>query len=261
MQTTQTLPLNYEGNEVRVVIGEDGETWWVASDVCRILDYPYKNTTHIVNRLTEEDERGRRLTTTPGGQQEVVTINEFGLYRLVMGSRKPEAKSFQRWVYHEVLPTIRKTGSYSITGAGTTDAAIFAGHLASMEERINARIDKVLGSITDILQKIYQKAAHTLQAIDWITSWGDPDGDVSRFVSERCYMDALQWEDKASLFDAYVSFCEEAGYKHRPYDGFFKTLYNLSRFGTAKPKNKQIDKKTIKIVMGIGLKTKNTNQE
>jgi prophage antirepressor-like protein len=67
----------------------------------------------------EDDEKGTAIVSTPGGEQEMLTVTEPGLYRLLSKSRKPIAKRFQRWVFHQVLPSIRKTGSYSLPQAET----------------------------------------------------------------------------------------------------------------------------------------------
>ena len=100
--------LAFEGKPVRVVM-ENGEPWWVAADVCEVLGIDKHR--DAVSRL-DEDERGSVLVDTLGGRQEVASINEAGLYTLILRSRKPQAKAFKRWVTHEVLPTIRKTGIY-----------------------------------------------------------------------------------------------------------------------------------------------------
>lgn len=86
----------------------DGEPWFVAADVCAALDL----TTEQTRRL-DDDEKGLHSTQTPSGVQQMTIINESGLYALILGSRKPEAKPFKRWVTGEVLPAIRKTGGYS----------------------------------------------------------------------------------------------------------------------------------------------------
>lgn len=85
----------------------DNEPWFVASDVCRALEIAPTAT-----RRLDDDEKGMRSTQTPGGKQEMAVVNESGLYSLVLGSRKPEAKVFKRWITHDVIPTIRKTGGY-----------------------------------------------------------------------------------------------------------------------------------------------------
>ena len=99
-----------EFGEVRVVI-IDGEPWFVAADVCRILELD--DVSKAVSRL-DDDEKGTNLIPTRGGEQSMLIVNEPGLYRLIFSSRKPEAKKFQRWVTHEVLPSIRQTGSYNL---------------------------------------------------------------------------------------------------------------------------------------------------
>lgn len=93
---------------VRTLI-KDGEPWFVAADVCSALDI--RNNRDAVSRL-DEDEKGVASTDTPGGEQQMSIVNKPGLYSLVLGSRKPEAKAFKRWITHEVIPQIRKTGAY-----------------------------------------------------------------------------------------------------------------------------------------------------
>lgn len=93
-------------------IARDGEPWFVAADVCRALDV--SDTWNALQRL-DDDEKGTCSISTPGGKQDMSIINEPGLYTLVLGSRKPEARAFKRWITHEVIPSIRKTGSYSAT--------------------------------------------------------------------------------------------------------------------------------------------------
>ena len=107
-------PFQFEGRQVRVITDEQGEPWFVAADVCACL--AIRNPSDALNRL-DDDEKGLGQTETPGGEQSMSTVNEAGLYNLVLGSRKPEARRFKRWVTHEVLPAIRRTGRYSIPGA------------------------------------------------------------------------------------------------------------------------------------------------
>lgn len=90
-------------------IEQNGEPWFIARDVCECLSIgKYRD---AVSRL-EEDERGSVEVDTPGGRQGMTAINEYGLYNLILSSRKPEAKEFKRWITHEVIPAIRKTGGY-----------------------------------------------------------------------------------------------------------------------------------------------------
>lgn len=91
----------------------NGEPWFVAKDVCVALGIEYHR--DALTRL-DEDERGSLLLDTLGGKQTTGAINESGLYHLIFQSRKPEAKAFRKWVTNDVLPSIRRTGSYSSNG-------------------------------------------------------------------------------------------------------------------------------------------------
>lgn len=104
------VPFAFGDNLVRVIEDENGNPWFVAKDVCKILEIEkYRD---AVNRL-DEDERGSEIVDTPGGPQTMTTLSESGLYALVFRSRKPEAKIFSKWVRSEVLPAIRRTGQYT----------------------------------------------------------------------------------------------------------------------------------------------------
>lgn len=99
---------------VRTVI-VDGEIYFVAADVCKILGI--KNVTQAVNRLDKDERAMFNIGRSPinGGGGETNCVNESGLYHLIFMSRKPAAKKFRKWVTSEVLPSIRKTGSYSVS--------------------------------------------------------------------------------------------------------------------------------------------------
>jgi prophage antirepressor-like protein len=124
-------PFAFEGHQVRVITDEQGEPWFVAADVCACL--AIRNPSDALNRL-DDDEKGLGLTETPGGNQSMTTVNEPGLYALVLGSRKPEARRFKRWVTHEVLPTIRRTGHYAVPGMAPAPAAL----PADKQDRVSA---------------------------------------------------------------------------------------------------------------------------
>ena len=97
-----------EFGSVRVV-DKDGDPWFVAKDVCDCLDIG--NSRQALTYL-DEDEKGVTTNDTLGGVQEMSIVSESGLYSLILRSRKPEAKTFKRWIVRDVLPSIRKTGSY-----------------------------------------------------------------------------------------------------------------------------------------------------
>ncbi|MFT8723093.1 MAG: Bro-N domain-containing protein [Acetobacter malorum] len=104
------IPFSFEEHAVRVLT-RDGEPWFVLADVCGVLEHT--NSRVVAERL-DEDEKGVSSVYTPGGPQEMSIINESGLYNLIFTSRKPEARRFRKWVTGEVLPAIRKTGSYGL---------------------------------------------------------------------------------------------------------------------------------------------------
>lgn len=123
-------------------VEQDGEPWFVAADVCRALDLV--NTADSLNRL-DNDEKYRFNLGLPGG--DTWCVNEPGLYSLVLGSRKPEAKAFKRWITHEVLPSIRKNGVYILPTVKqrslTTDDYLKAAAIVSGCR--NERMPYVLG--------------------------------------------------------------------------------------------------------------------
>ena len=102
---------NEQFGAVRITL-IDGEPWFAASDVCKALEI--KNAPQALSRL-EEDERFTTIISNDSaasGKSKLSFVNEAGLYSLILSSRKPEAKAFKRWVTHEVIPAIRKTGGY-----------------------------------------------------------------------------------------------------------------------------------------------------
>ena len=107
---------------VRIIL-QDNEPWFVAKDVCECLAISKHR--DAISRL-DTDERGSLKVDTLGGKQEMATVNEYGLYSLVLSSRKPEAKEFKRWITHDVLPSLRKYGTYSMNIPRTLPDALKA---------------------------------------------------------------------------------------------------------------------------------------
>ena len=130
MNQTQTAMqiFEYQGNEVRTIQHGD-EVWWVLKDVCRVLSL---STPHKVAERLEEDERNLiPLIDSMGRTQKNTIVNEPGLYSVILRSDKPEAKTFKRWVTHEVLPSIRKTGTYSVGQELTDEEKMAQGLIAA----------------------------------------------------------------------------------------------------------------------------------
>lgn len=103
---------SFEGSQVRTVVRDDGP-WWVLADVCDALGIV--NSRNTASRL-DEDEKGACSLDTPGGPQTMTIVNEPGLYSTILTTRGRSARvqRFKRWLTHEVIPAIRKTGSYSV---------------------------------------------------------------------------------------------------------------------------------------------------
>jgi prophage antirepressor-like protein len=103
------IPFTYNTKQVRV-IEKDGEPWFVAKDVCDILEI--SNGRDAVSRLDDDEKDAVGITDAIGREQQTTIISESGVYALVFTSRKPEAEQFKRWIRKEVLPSIRKHGAY-----------------------------------------------------------------------------------------------------------------------------------------------------
>lgn len=103
----------YQESPVRMQV-IDGQPWFVAKDICDILDL--SNPRKAVAAL-DDDEKGVTTSDTPGGKQQVNIVNESGMYALIFQSRKPAARGFRKWVTSEVLPSIRKFGRYAAVGS------------------------------------------------------------------------------------------------------------------------------------------------
>lgn len=123
--------------KVRTTI-RDGEPWFVAADVCRALEL--SNTTLFVKRL-DEDEKSITLISNEGirGNPNMTIVSEPGLYALVLGSRKPEARAFKHWIMHEVIPSIRKSSGYIAGQSTMSDADLMAKALLVAQRQIEQR--------------------------------------------------------------------------------------------------------------------------
>ena len=126
---------NPEFGQVRTVV-KDGEPWFVAKDVCDALEI--LNPSDALKRL-DYDERAR---FNLGRQGETNMVNEYGLYNLILGSRKPEAKTFKRWITHEVIPSIRKHGGY-LTPAKLEEVLLNPDTIIQLAQNLKAEQERV----------------------------------------------------------------------------------------------------------------------
>ena len=123
----------------------EGEPWFVGKDIATALGY--SDTAQAIRKHIDDEDKGVVESTTPGGKQNITIINESGLYSLMLKSKLPGAKKFKRWVTSEVLPSIRKTGAYSVPGAGRdapADNAMFERLWAELErkQKLNGYVDR-----------------------------------------------------------------------------------------------------------------------
>lgn len=144
--TSEIQSYNFNGAALRTLADENGEPWFVAKDVCDILEI--SNPSDALKRL-DDDERSR---FNLGRQGETNIVNEAGLYVLVLGSRKPEAHEFKRWVTHEVLPQIRKTGGYIPTTDADDDMTILAKAVMIGQRTMEAQKQRIAEQQTRIVE-------------------------------------------------------------------------------------------------------------
>lgn len=163
----------FEGKQLRIV-EQNNEPWFVAKDVCDILgirnisqtingqERTNENGEKYISGGLDDDEKATYTIPTQFGKKEMNTVNEFGLYQLVLKSRKPEAKQFKRWVTHEVIPSIRKTGSYGL------DTSQLSPELQMMNQMFQAMAKNEIE--TKEAKKLALEATQTVNNISNIVS-------------------------------------------------------------------------------------------
>ncbi|NMP58064.1 phage antirepressor KilAC domain-containing protein [Enterococcus mundtii] len=135
MNTPQIF--NFEQNEVRTIL-VNNEPYFVGKDVAEVLGY--SNTQKAVLNHVDEEDKGVTKWDTLGGKQNMTIVNESGLYSLILKSKLPNAKKFKRWVTSEVLPTIRKTGSYTNVPQSFAQALRLAADLEEKNQLLEQQI-------------------------------------------------------------------------------------------------------------------------
>lgn len=145
---------NTQFGQVRT-INKDGAPWFVAADVCRALDLG--QVTNTIRRLDDDEKALISIKGISRGNDQVSIVNEPGLYSLVLGSRKPEAKAFKRWITHEVIPSIRKNGGYIAGQETMTDDELLANALMVAQRKIEAR-DKQIEVQEKQIEAMHPKA-------------------------------------------------------------------------------------------------------
>ncbi|WP_304459252.1 Bro-N domain-containing protein [Alicyclobacillus sendaiensis] len=189
---TDIVEFVYEGHQVRTVL-IDGEPWWVAKDVCNALGHT--NSRVALERL-DDDEKGVSTVYTPGGPQQMAIINEAGLYRLIFTSRVDEAERFKRWVSHEVLPSIRRTGMYAVPQSPMAIEDLIILQAQSVKE-LKAKVAE--------LEEKTRVAMARIDIFDNVNIIGDPKQRLNAMIRKYAARNGLTyqqgWRDFRTAFN------------------------------------------------------------
>lgn len=164
MSTDIVQPFDFKGYKVRTLTFETGQTWWVLKDVCEVLGL--SNPSRVAQRLDDDEvskfdlrpnsELGRGLLNT-----EANIVNESGLYKIVLRSDKPEAREFQRWVTHDVLPSIRMHGGYMLGQERMTPEQMALASMRWLQSKVREQEEQLGRQRPKVLFADAVSAAHT----------------------------------------------------------------------------------------------------
>lgn len=177
-----TIFQNEEFGEVRT-IQVNNEPWFIASDVCRALEIA--NTSDAIKRL-DDDEKSKFNLGLSGG--ETNCVNEYGLYNLVLGSRKQEAKDFKRWITHEVIPQIRKTGGYHLPQTYAEALRAYADKV-EQNEKLAAENAKLLPKAEFFDAVTDSKSAISIGEVAKVLDVGIGQNKLFAFLRDRKILD------------------------------------------------------------------------
>lgn len=141
----QLIPFRYSDLEIRVVRDDNGDPLFVAADVCKVLGI--SNPTDALRRLDDDEQALVSIEGISQGNNKANVVTESGLYSLILGSRKPAAKDFKRWITHEVIPSIRKTGSYAVKPMTPAEMLLYQAQRLVEQERRLADVETALTRI------------------------------------------------------------------------------------------------------------------
>lgn len=183
------VPFAYEDFQVRTVL-IDGEPWFVAADACAVL--ALRDTSSALKMVDPEDLRRLRRSDTPqffGGiapqVQEITVVNESGLYALIFHSRKPEARKFKRWVTHELIPAVRKTGRYEVgklTHRELAQMVIEEADRADAAESKVAELEPKLEAVEARSEEQRREIIKSQAPLNYLRTHVDPRNDTTTFT-------------------------------------------------------------------------------
>ncbi|SFK98617.1 BRO family, N-terminal domain [Pseudovibrio ascidiaceicola] len=225
------INMDFEDNLVRIVKLE-GEPWFVGKDVCGCLDI--KKARNSID-LLDDDERGTYTVGTPSGAQKVTIVSEPGLYRLIFRSRKPEAERFKRWLAHDVLPSIRKTGAYTPNRERLVDRA----DLGSLTEVANkSRLVEIAAKISgpraacELWEKLElpMVSSFTPRKVDIPTGIvASSENQLRIFIEEGCQLEAGYTITARAMFLAYKDWALTEGHPIISETAFGRAMLHLSQ--------------------------------
>lgn len=163
---TEIQTFNFNASTLRVLTDENGEPWFIAKDICDVLNYT--NASKAISDHVDPEDKLNNESLSSLGQRGGWLVNESGLYSLVLSSKLPTAKEFKRWITHEVLPSIRKTGGYIPTSESDSDEAIMAKALLIAQKTIERKNQQLHAKDRQIME-LEPKA----QALDTFTNVED----------------------------------------------------------------------------------------
>ena len=163
---TEIQRFDFKGAALRTLTDENGEPWFVAKDVCDVLGYT--NASKAISDHVDSEDKLNNESLSSLGQRGGWLVNESGLYSLVLSSKLPTAKEFKRWVTHEVLPQIRKTGGYIPAGDADSDEDIMARAVLVAQKTIERKNQQLQAKDAQI-RELEPKA----QALDDFTNVED----------------------------------------------------------------------------------------
>lgn len=199
---------DFNERAVRCIL-KNSEPWWVAKDVCDVLGLG--NPTEALRPLDEDEKSTLRISEGDGGHggPERNIISESGLYTLILRSNKPEARAFRRWVTHEVLPTLRRTGVYGVDEDLLRLVELARGHVGrKVMSRLvlkAAGLDRATWVQMEQMEQDIKKTRHLHRQ----RAEAEREALVRRFIEEECRLEPEAKVSRQGFYEAFLRWCQE----------------------------------------------------